>query len=83
MITVGLSLIARSISDIWMIQNATVVESCIITMNRPKFKKALLKFFAALPLISVVNNVLKWSLGELKLRFRTNLSNHLYNEYLK
>uniref|UniRef100_A0A6B2EGR3 Putative peroxisomal long-chain acyl-coa transporter abc superfamily protein n=1 Tax=Phlebotomus kandelakii TaxID=1109342 RepID=A0A6B2EGR3_9DIPT len=83
MMTVGASLIARSISDIWMIQNATVVESCIITMNRPKFKKALLKFFAALPMISVVNNVLKWSLGELKLRFRTNLSNHLYNEYLK
>lgn len=33
--------------------------------------------------IAVVNNVLKWSLGELKLRFRTNMSKHLYNEYLK
>lgn len=33
--------------------------------------------------IAVVNNVLKWSLGELKLRFRTNMSNHLYNQYLQ
>lgn len=33
--------------------------------------------------ISVVTNVLKWSLGELKLRFRTNLTHHLYSQYLK
>lgn len=66
-----------------MIQNATVIESCIITMNKPEFKAALMKYFAALPLISVVNNVLKWSLGELKLRFRTNMSHFLYNQYLK
>lgn len=30
-----------------------------------------------------MNNVLKWSLGELKLRFRTNMSHFLYNQYLK
>lgn len=99
------SLIARSISDIWMIQNATVIESCIIGMNKPQFQTALLKYLAALPMviilfiplpfyfsplillwslqISVVNNVLKWSLGELKLRFRTNMSHFLYNQYLK
>lgn len=46
------SLIARSISDIWMIQNATVIESCIISMNKPEFKSALMKYFAALPLVS-------------------------------
>lgn len=33
--------------------------------------------------IAVVNNVLRWSIGELKLRFRINLSQHLYNQYLK
>jgi ATP-binding cassette, subfamily D (ALD), member 3 len=39
-------------------------------------------FFCCLQ-ITVVNNILKWSLGELKLRFRTNLSQHLYTQYLK
>ncbi|XP_053948942.1 ATP-binding cassette sub-family D member 3 [Anastrepha ludens] len=79
---VAASLIGRSVSDIWMIQNATVVESTIIHMNKDKFKSALLKYLAALPMISVVTNILKWSLGELKLRFRTNLTHHLYNQYL-
>ncbi|XP_034118477.1 ATP-binding cassette sub-family D member 3 [Drosophila nasuta] len=79
---IAVTLIGRSVSDIWMIQNATVVESTIIHMNRAKFKTALLKYLAALPAISVVTNVLKWSLGELKLRFRTNLTHHLYSQYL-
>uniref|UniRef100_A0A336M910 CSON012308 protein n=1 Tax=Culicoides sonorensis TaxID=179676 RepID=A0A336M910_CULSO len=83
LIAVAASLIARSISDIWMISNATVIESTIITMHRPGFRKALLRYFAALPAIAVVNNVLRWSIGELKLRFRTNLTKHLYNDYLK
>ena len=52
LVAVAGSLIARSISDIWMIQNATVIESCIISMNKPLFKAALLKYFAALPLVS-------------------------------
>lgn len=46
------ALIGRSVSDIWMIQNATVVESTIIHMNRAKFKTALLKYLAALPAVS-------------------------------
>jgi len=36
---------------IWMIQNATVVESTIIHMNRTKFKSALLKYLTALPAV--------------------------------
>ncbi|KAI8120416.1 hypothetical protein FF38_01537 [Lucilia cuprina] len=79
---VAASLIGRSVSDIWMIQNATVVESTIIHMNKAGFRTALMKYLAALPMISVVTNILKWSLGELKLRFRTNLTHHLYNQYL-
>ncbi|XP_059223265.1 ATP-binding cassette sub-family D member 3 [Stomoxys calcitrans] len=82
LVLVAASLVGRSVSDIWMIQNATVVESTIIHMNKPAFKRALVKYLAALPLISVVTNILKWSLGELKLRFRTNLTHHLYNQYL-
>lgn len=43
-----------------------------------------LNVFTQFPLqIAVVNNVLKWSIGELKIRFRTNLSKYLFEEYLK
>lgn len=80
---IAASLILRSVSDIWMIQNATVIESSIITMNRPKFRTSLWKFLAAMPAIAVVNNVLKWSIGELKIRFRSNLSKYLFDQYLK
>lgn len=82
LVLVAGALVARSISDIYMIQSATVVESTIIGMNKTKFKSALIKYLAALPMISVVTNILKWSLGELKLRFRSNLTQHLYKEYL-
>ncbi|CAM6031838.1 unnamed protein product, partial [Sphagnum compactum] len=82
LLAVAGSLVARSISDIWMISNATIIESTIITMNRREFRKSLVGYFAALPLV-IVNNVLRWSIGELKLCFRTNLTKHMYNEYLK
>lgn len=83
MLIVALSLVARSICDIWMIQNGTLVETAIINMDKPLFYKRLLYFFSGMPLISVVNNTLKYALGELKLRLRTNLTKYLYDEYLK
>lgn len=46
------SLVARSVSDIWMIQSVTMIESTIIAMERDKFKTTLMKYFAALPLVS-------------------------------
>lgn len=51
LLAIAASLIARSISDIWMIQNATVIESTIITMNKPKFNKALFKYLCAMPAV--------------------------------
>lgn len=51
LVAVAASLIARSISDVWMISNATQIESTIITMHKPGFRKALLRYFAALPLV--------------------------------
>lgn len=51
LIAVAASLIARSLSDIWMISNATQIESTIITMHKSGFRKALLRYFAALPLV--------------------------------
>lgn len=52
LLTIAGSLVLRSISDIWMIQNATLIESAIITMNKPKFKTSLWKFLAAMPAVS-------------------------------
>ncbi|VVC31598.1 ABC transporter type 1, transmembrane domain,AAA+ ATPase domain,P-loop containing nucleoside [Cinara cedri] len=83
LLLVAASLVARSYSDIWMIQTATVVETAIISMDTDLFKKQLMYFFAGMPIISLVNSVLKWSIGELKLRLRTRLSHHLYEDYLR
>ncbi|RVE45772.1 hypothetical protein evm_009572 [Chilo suppressalis] len=83
MVLIALSLISRSLCDLWLIQHSTLIEGSIITMDLPEFKKLLTQFFIAMPLISIVNNVLKWSIGETKLRIRTNLSLHLYQQYLK
>ncbi|XP_065212184.1 ATP-binding cassette sub-family D member 3 [Planococcus citri] len=77
------SLVARSLCDIWMIQNGTMVETAIVNMDKQLFIKRLLYFFSGMPCIAVVNNILKWSLGELKLRLRTRLTQHLYDQYLK
>lgn len=52
-------------------------------MDPNLFKKRLLYYFAAIPVISVVNNVLKYSIGALKIQLRTNMTRHLYEQYLK
>lgn len=83
MLLVAASLVTRSVCDIWMIQNGTSIESAIIGRSLPLFKKHLIGFVAAMPLISMVNNLLKLGLDELKLRFRTRLTTHLYDAYLK
>lgn len=52
LILVAASLVARSYSDIWMIQTGTVVETAIISMDTTLFKKQLLYFFAGMPVVS-------------------------------
>lgn len=47
------SLVARSASDIWMIQSVTMIETTIIQMDRRRFLKTLMKYCAALPLVCV------------------------------
>lgn len=83
MTLIAFSLISRSMCDLWLIQHTTLVEGSIITMNHKEFRRLLTQLFIAMPIISLVNNVLKWSIGELKLRLRTNLTLHLYEQYLK
>ncbi|CAB0018230.1 unnamed protein product [Nesidiocoris tenuis] len=71
---VALSLGARTLCDIWMIRNATQIENAIVTLDKPKFRRDLFRLFLALPM---------WSIGELKLRLRTRLSHHFYEQYLR
>ncbi|XP_050401971.1 ATP-binding cassette sub-family D member 3 [Patella vulgata] len=83
LLLVAWSLIARTYADVWMIQNGTAIESAIIGRDMNLFKSHLWKFIYAMPMMSIVNNILKYGLNELKLRFRTRLSIHLYDSYLK
>ncbi|CAK9818004.1 ATP-binding cassette sub-family D member 3 [Anthophora plagiata] len=80
---IAMSLVARSLCDLWMINIETLIESSIVNMDAPLFKKRLLKFMAGLPVISVVNNLLKYGIYEMKLRLRTNITRDLLEQYLK
>ncbi|VEN44281.1 unnamed protein product [Callosobruchus maculatus] len=80
---IALSLVSRSMCDLWLIDKGTKIESSIISMDKQLFKKRLLQFLLAIPVISVVNNVLKYSIGALKIQLRTNMTKKLYEEYLK
>uniref|UniRef100_A0A8C6W462 ATP-binding cassette, sub-family D member 3 n=1 Tax=Nannospalax galili TaxID=1026970 RepID=A0A8C6W462_NANGA len=83
LILIAVMLVSRTYCDVWMIQNGTLIESGIIGRSRKDFKRYLLNFIAAMPLISLVNNFLKYGLNELKLCFRVRLTRYLYEEYLQ
>lgn len=53
LIMIAGSLVARSASDIWMIQSVTMIETTIIQMDRRRFLQTLMKYCAALPLVRV------------------------------
>ncbi|XP_014233957.1 ATP-binding cassette sub-family D member 3 [Trichogramma pretiosum] len=80
---IALSLVGRSLCDLYLIHTSTLIETSIVNMDSALFKKRLLRFVATLPVISVVNNILKYGIGEMKLRLRTNISRHLIDQYLK
>ncbi|KAK7809946.1 hypothetical protein U0070_024866, partial [Myodes glareolus] len=83
LILIAVMLVSRTYCDVWMIQNGTLIESGIIGRNSKDFKRYLFNFIAAMPLISLVNNFLKYGLNELKLCFRVRLTRYLYEEYLQ
>jgi ATP-binding cassette subfamily D (ALD) protein 3 len=83
MALVAIMLIIRTYCDVWMIQNGTAIESAIVGRNMQLFKSHLYKFILSMPSIALINNLLKFGLSELKLRFRTRLTNHLYEKYLR
>ncbi|KAG9431927.1 ATP-binding cassette sub-family D member 3 [Apis mellifera carnica] len=76
------TLITKSFCDLWMINMSTLIESSILKMDKSLFKRRLLKFLTVLPMISIVNNVLKYSIYEMKLRLRTNITRSLLDQYL-
>uniref|UniRef100_A0A8R1DG36 ABC transmembrane type-1 domain-containing protein n=1 Tax=Caenorhabditis japonica TaxID=281687 RepID=A0A8R1DG36_CAEJA len=83
MILIGFVLLGRTIADVYMITNATSVEASIIDRSPALFAISVFKYFLNLPAISLINALLKFSLSELKLRFRENLTKHLYKKYLE
>ncbi|XP_066247854.1 ATP-binding cassette sub-family D member 3 [Euwallacea similis] len=80
---IAVSLVARSMCDLWMINQGTNIESAIVSMDKHLFYKRLIRFCMTLPLVAMVNNILKYSIGDLKIRLRTNLTKRLYEDYLK
>ncbi|KNC53822.1 ATP-binding cassette [Thecamonas trahens ATCC 50062] len=82
MVVVAVSMVARTYCDVWMLNNGTAIERCIITGDAIGFKTHLFKLILAMLPLSVTNNLLKYGLWELALRFRTRLTNKLYKSYL-
>ncbi|XP_026556135.1 ATP-binding cassette sub-family D member 3 isoform X2 [Pseudonaja textilis] len=83
LVLIAIMLVLRTYCDIWMIHNGTVIESAIISRNLSLFKDFFFKFVVSIPLISLVNNFLKYGLNELKLCFRVRLTKYLYEQYLQ
>lgn len=82
LILVAASLIARTYADVFMILIGTSIESAIISADGPNFAMNLAKYISAMPFLSLTNNLLKFGMDELKLRFRTKLTENLYKKYL-
>ncbi|KTF93853.1 hypothetical protein cypCar_00023916 [Cyprinus carpio] len=82
LLLIDVMLMARTYCDVWMIHNETMIESAITGSSTTAFKRYLVNFITVMPFISLVNNLLKLRLNELKLCFRVNLTNRLYNDYL-
>ncbi|KAL6048544.1 ATP-binding cassette sub- D member 3 [Balamuthia mandrillaris] len=83
MVLVAFMMLARTWCDVWMLKNGTAIERTIITRDYNEFLKVFTNFILASFPIAVINNLLKYGLSELGLRFRCRITDHLYKEYLK
>uniref|UniRef100_A0A8C2H7L2 ATP-binding cassette, sub-family D (ALD), member 3b n=1 Tax=Cyprinus carpio TaxID=7962 RepID=A0A8C2H7L2_CYPCA len=70
LLLIAVMLMARTYCDVWMIHNETMIESAITGSSTTAFKRYLVNFITVMPFISLVNNLLKLRLNELKLCFR-------------
>ncbi|CAG0889592.1 unnamed protein product [Darwinula stevensoni] len=79
---VAFILVLRSGCDLWLIRNGTLIESTIIGRDIPGFIRHIREYLISMPIIAMVNNLLKMGLDELKLLFRLRISKYLYDLYL-
>lgn len=80
---VAVLMVARTWADIWSIDVQTKIEASIISRRSDLFIFNIGKFLAGTLPISFVNNALKYALEELHLRFRSRLTKHLMDKYMK
>jgi ATP-binding cassette subfamily D (ALD) protein 3 len=83
MSSIALLLIARSMCDLWMISTGTLIERVIIGKEPELFKKHLLEYVVVMPIVAVVNGLLRLNINRLKLMFRIRLSRHLHELYMR
>lgn len=83
MILVALSLVGRTGCDLWMIHSLSKIEHAIVCMDKSRFITTLAEYAVYFPVIAVINNMLKFTVGELKIRLRANVTHRLYDDYLR
>jgi ATP-binding cassette subfamily D (ALD) protein 3 len=79
---IAAALVMRTICDLWMMNNGTLIEASIITKDFKKLQYNMVSFIFAMPSLAFVNCALKFLLHELKLGLRKNLSDILYQRYV-
>mmetsp|Transcript_70545 Transcript_70545/g.188290 ORF Transcript_70545/g.188290 Transcript_70545/m.188290 type:complete len:669 (+) Transcript_70545:161-2167(+) len=72
----------RTLCDVWQIRNGTSIETAIIARDSKAFRLYMTRFALSMLPIAAVNNLLKMSLNEIALCFRTRLTHHFYRLYL-
>lgn len=80
---IAATLVARTICDLWLINNGTQIEAGIITADISKLQSNIGQFFLAMPTLALVNNSLKFFINQLRLNLRYKLSQHLYCKYVQ
>lgn len=80
---IAVLLVARTICDLWLINNGTQIEAGIITADISKLQSNIGQFFLAMPTLALVNNSLKFFINQLRLNLRYKLSQHLYCKYVQ
>lgn len=79
---IALTLVLRTVCDLWIINNGTAIESGIITADAGKLQANIGAFLLAMPSLALVNNSLKYFIYQLRLSIRHKLSVLLYNRYV-
>ena len=77
-----MALVLRTVCDLWMMNNGTLIEAAVITKDFKKLQYNMVSFVLAMPSLAFVNCGLKFMLHELKLSLRKNLSDIMYQKYV-